>query len=220
MKRLFPVLVASVLALLMGGCANMGDPSRNFSTVVLDAGHGGYDSGANPRQRGKEKELTLDLVQRINRRLRTAGIRTVLTRNRDAFIPLAYRSNISNRIRGAIFVSIHFNYSPRTAISGIETYYYKSADRDFAVAMETGAVSATRANRRGVIRNDFYVLRTNRNPAVLIECGYLTNWAESARCNNPAYREKLAEGIARAIIKRKATPSGGGGAAGSNRSGD
>lgn len=211
-NRVALLIVLAAAGLFLGGCANMGDPSRNFSTVILDAGHGGYDSGASPRGRGREKELTLDVVRRIERKLKAAGINTVLTRNRDAFVALYTRSAISNQRRGAIFVSIHFNYSPRTGISGIETYYYKAQDRDFAIAMESGAVSRTGANRRGIIREAFYVLRTNRNPAVLIECGYLTNWSESARCQSEAYREQLAEGIAQAIIKRRAPGAASGGA--------
>src|SRR6476646_4263463 len=74
------------------------------TTVVIDAGHGGFDRGGIPGQRIGEKNLTLDVAQRLQRTLQSDGYRVVMTRNSDVFLPLPTRVAIGNSNRGAIFV--------------------------------------------------------------------------------------------------------------------
>src|SRR5256714_14362972 len=95
-------------------------------TVVIDAGHGGYDRGGVPGQRISEKDKTLDVAQRLKRILQASGYRVIMTRDSDVFIPLGTRVSIANAYRGATFVSIHFNCASRSGANGIETYYYRS----------------------------------------------------------------------------------------------
>src|SRR5436189_5883643 len=99
------------------------DTSRSFRTVVVDAGHGGKDNGAYRRFGGAEKIATLDVAQRLDRKLRESQMQTVMTRSSDAFISLDERVAIENSQKNAIFVSIHFNDSRRRGIHGFETYY-------------------------------------------------------------------------------------------------
>src|SRR5438477_1281274 len=94
-------------------------------TVVIDAGHGGFDRGGVPYQKIGEKNLTLDVAQRLRRVLQSQGYRTVMTRDSDVFITLGQRVAIANSQGNAIFVSIHFNSAPRWSANGIETYYYR-----------------------------------------------------------------------------------------------
>src|SRR4030088_2661043 len=82
-------------------------------TVVIDAGHGGFDRGGVPYQRIGEKNLTLDVAQRLKRVMQASGYRVIMTRDSDVFIPLGTRVAIANSNRNAIFVSIHFNSAPR-----------------------------------------------------------------------------------------------------------
>src|SRR5689334_1232163 len=110
---------------LLGGCATVAtNTSHTFSTVVVDAGHGGKDSGAWRRSGPPEKVIALDVALRVNEKLRDSQLKTVLTRNNDVFIPLDTRVAIGNQQDNAIFVSIHFNDSRRSGVQGFETYYH------------------------------------------------------------------------------------------------
>src|SRR5438477_12197909 len=84
-----------------------------FTTVVIDAGHGGFDHGGIPGQRVSEKDMTLDVAQRLKSVLAASGYRVVMTRDSDVFVPLGTRTAIANSNRNAIFVSIHFNSATR-----------------------------------------------------------------------------------------------------------
>lgn len=94
-----------------------------FDTVVLDAGHGGDDEGARGAHGVVEKELVLDVARRVRALLRDAGLRVVLTRDRDAYVPLEQRTTIANQARGDLFISIHANAAPARAARGIETFF-------------------------------------------------------------------------------------------------
>src|SRR3954453_7395280 len=106
------------------GTAFIRPPERHepFSVVVLDPGHGGQDSGAIVGE-AVEKNLTLDVAQRIDRMLQGEGMATMMTRSGYAYASLAERPALTNRIPDCIMVSIHFNEGNKKVASGIETYY-------------------------------------------------------------------------------------------------
>jgi N-acetylmuramoyl-L-alanine amidase len=95
--------------------------SGSGATVVIDAGHGGYDRGGIPGQTVADKEMTLDVAQRLKKVLAASGYRVVMTRDGDVFVPLGTRVAIANSYSNAIFVSIHFNSAKRSGAGGIET---------------------------------------------------------------------------------------------------
>jgi N-acetylmuramoyl-L-alanine amidase len=191
-----------VFCLLLAGCATqVKNTSRSFRTVVIDAGHGGHDSGALSRRGSAEKHAALDVSLRLEQKLRDAGLRTVMTRETDRFVPLDTRAAISNRQQNAIFVSIHFNHAKSRRARGVETYY--NHPYAFSLARNIQNHLVTVAPDRGVHRAKFRVLRKNRYPAVLVECGFLSHAAEAARCGTPAYRERLASEIATAILNQR-----------------
>jgi len=170
-------------------------------TVVIDPGHGGHDAGGIPGNLACEKTLALDVAQRLACILQERGVKTVLTRHDDTFIPLPERAAIANAHRDALFVSIHFNSALRRGAEGFETYYFNSQAAGIAARVETNLVALHSGENRGVKRRPYYVLRKTHIPAVLAECGFLTNPEEAARCRQPEYREKLALAIANAIVK-------------------
>jgi N-acetylmuramoyl-L-alanine amidase len=170
--------------------------------VVIDAGHGGHDRGGIPGQRISEKVMALDVAQRLRSNLRAAGFQTVMTRSSDTFIPLGTRATIANRYRNAIFVSVHFNSAKRVGANGIETYYYGSRSAGLAASIHHRVVRAAGTEDRHVRRRGFYVLRKTRIPAVLVECGFLTNPAEGNRAKLASHRQKLADAIAAGISAR------------------
>src|ERR1700747_3676878 len=108
---------------------------RPSTIVVIDAGHGGFDRGGIPGQRIAEKTMTLDVAQRLRAVLQASGYRVVMTRDNDVFLPLGTRVAIANSYRDAIFVCIHFNATPRSSASGIETYFYSSQSLGLASAI-------------------------------------------------------------------------------------
>jgi N-acetylmuramoyl-L-alanine amidase len=180
--------------------------STTFTCVVLDAGHGGHDSGARSRRGLLEKDITLDVVRRLAPKLRAAGLRTVLTRDSDSFIPLDKRVDISERELSAVFLSVHFNDAGRRKVSGMESYYFSEESRRFSQRLVATLSRVTGAPDRGSRTARFRVLRNNLNPAVLVECGYLSSRAEAALLADPKYREKIANALAEAIVKQRGGP--------------
>jgi N-acetylmuramoyl-L-alanine amidase len=174
-------------------------------TIVIDAGHGGYDRGGVPGQRISEKDKTLDVAQRLKRILQADGYRVIMTRDSDVFIPLPTRVAIANAQRGASFVSIHFNCASRAGANGIETYYYRSDSASLAQSIHRNVLSGAPTENRGIRRRGFYVLRRTAIPSVLVECGFLTNPTEGSLALTANYRQKLAEQIARGINRQPAS---------------
>lgn len=193
-------LALCALILLLPGCAGMGDRSRSFTTVIIDAGHGGHDYGTRASRPLPEKSAALDVALRLEPKLRAAGYKTVMTRKGDYFVGLDDRVAISNRQSNAVFVSIHFNEARRKRyISGAEVYYHSASSERLARHMLQHIARVPGSKARFVKQARFRVLRNNKNPAILIEGGYFSNSAEAARFSKADQREKLADEIARAL---------------------
>ena len=171
--------------------------------VIIDPGHGGFDRGGMPGQRIPEKGLALDTARRLRRVLAGTRVRPIMTRSSDVFVPLDVRTAIANRYAGrkAVFVSIHYNAGERVGAYGIETYYNNARARPLAIDVERRVIKAMDSMDRGVWQRGFFVLRRNRLPAILVECGFLTNPDEARRALDPLYRQRTAEAIARAILE-------------------
>jgi len=191
------------------------------TTVVLDPGHGGHDNGAISKY-GYEKNFALDVALRARKLLEAEGFKVVMTRATDVFIPLEQRPAVANHIPNSIFVSIHFNSSstnldargfeifsiaPRGAPS---TNDIVPRERDLreepgnAVDLPSGALAGSVFHAllgqvpmvdRGVKCARFAVLRLCTQPAILIECGFVSNNAESTLISSSAWREHVANAI-------------------------
>jgi N-acetylmuramoyl-L-alanine amidase len=201
------LLVASA-CILLSSCGTgpeirVKNTTRTFTTVVVDAGHGGKDNGAFRRFGGAEKNATLDVATRLAAKLRESQFRVVMTRAGDVFIPLDERAAISNRQRNAIFVSVHFNDSGRRGIRGFETYYHSSVARNLAYRIQQQLMTLPGAVNRGVKTANFRVLRKAAYPAVLVECGFLSNRNEGAGARSASRRDDLADKIAEAIVDER-----------------
>jgi N-acetylmuramoyl-L-alanine amidase len=195
--------VASLAACSTVGSSGFKNTSKTFSTVVVDAGHGGKDSGAFRRYGPPEKVVALDVAQRLERKLRESQIKTVMTRDSDVFIPLNDRVVMQNKQKNAVFVSIHFNDSRKRRVRGIETYYHSGASFDLANRIQQKLMTIPNSSNGGVHTADFRVLRLAKCPAVLVECGYLSNRAEGNQARDWEYRELLADRIAEAIVEQR-----------------
>ncbi len=189
------------------GASRTSQSNSPSTTVVIDAGHGGFDRGGIPGQRIPEKEMTLDVAQRLKTLLAANGYRVVMTRDSDVFVPLTARVAIANSYGNAIFVCIHFNSAKRMGAGGIETYFFSRESLPLASAIHYYVAGGAPSSNRGVRRRGFYVLRKTSVPSVLVECGFLTNPTEGEYVQTSTYRQKLAEEIAAGVRGRNSVGS-------------
>jgi N-acetylmuramoyl-L-alanine amidase len=197
-------LVARASLFLLFSLMFSGTGVAEPSVVVIDPGHGGHDRGGIPGQHLAEKVFTLDTAKRLARVLRNhTAIKVVLTRSDDTFVSLKERTNIANQYAGhnALFVSIHFNAGLREGAYGIETYYNNQRGYRLAILVHPRVIQAMDSIDRGIRHRGYRVLRKNRLPAILVECGFLTNRAEAARITDAHTRERLARAIADGILR-------------------
>jgi N-acetylmuramoyl-L-alanine amidase len=198
--------------------------SRKIDTVILDPGHGGVDNGASNRW-GSEKSFTLAVATSARQQLTAAGYKVEMTRSSDKAISLEERAVFANRFQNAIFISIHFNWSG--AAEGLESYALAPAgvvsnaalDREAATANVqwcqgnaqdeqnialAAAVHASVLSRlsmfdRGIKHSRFHVLRNVKIPAVLVECGFLSNASEGQRIATAQFQQQVGAAIAQAV---------------------
>jgi len=174
-----------------------GNGSLKGMTIVVDAGHGGHDSGA-PGKKSLEKNHALDIAKRLTRYLRSMGARVLMTRDDDTFISLQGRVAFANSHKADIFISVHLNSFNNTA-GGTETYYYTSHSKALANEVQRSLAAASGLSNRGVKTARYYVIRHTNMPAVLTESCFISNPHEEDLVMQPGYRDKLARGMAQGI---------------------
>jgi N-acetylmuramoyl-L-alanine amidase len=211
MPRLIRRAFALALPSLLAACATAPvgvtkNTSKTFNTVVVDAGHGGKDNGAYRRFGGAEKIATLDVAKRLERKLHESQLKTVMTRSTDVFISLDQRVAIENAAKNSIFVSIHFNDSRKRGIHGFETYYHSTSAAELANRIQAKLLTIQHSANRGVHTANFHVLRLATYPAVLVECGFLSNRREGGGARDSEFRELLSDKIAEAIVEQRYGP--------------
>jgi len=196
-----------------------------LKTIVLDAGHGGHDSGATSIY-GKEKDFTLDVVLRARKLLQEKGFIVYLTRSRDVFISLEARVRMANRFRNGLFISVHFNKSNNPGASGIETYalaprgvpsmdeasvrvsdlrQHPGNARDpenitLATLIHSAMLKNLRLYDRGIKRARFVVIRDITIPGVLLEGGFVNHPLDGRTMTTPAYRQRMAQSIVEGVL--------------------
>ncbi|MBF2098774.1 MAG: N-acetylmuramoyl-L-alanine amidase, partial [Gloeomargaritaceae cyanobacterium C42_A2020_066] len=188
-------------------------PAGRF-TVLVDPGHGGPDPGAVGRGGLREAEVVLDIARRVARLLEQQGVRAVLSRQADVDLDLAPRVALAERVNATLFVSIHANAlsMARPDVNGVETFAYQTGNW-LARSIQKNVVQTTGATDRGVRTARFYVLRQTSMRAALVEVGFVTGEWDAARLRTPAYRQQVALGIARGVLRylvnlQQATPAG------------
>lgn len=178
---------------------------KGFRTVIIDAGHGGKDSGAtSPFTQQKEKDLALDTAKRIGRAL-GSDFKVLLMRSDDSFIDLDERVVRADRSGAAVLISMHYNSGPSNC-HGPETYYWRVDSHGLATRLQQAMsrVSPTGNSCRGLVRRRIRLTRNPQIPCVLLEGGYLSSSTESRCVGDANYRQKLATAIASAIRTQSA----------------
>lgn len=194
--------------------------------VVLDPGHGGKDQGTHMPSGAEEKDIVLDIAKRARVHLANAGVKVYLTRHNDRYLELTERCAKASDWNADLFISIHVNSAGNPEARGPETFvltapgYYSTSDggdeppdrerykgHQFNGAnlllgyhVQRAVLDKTEATDRGIRHARFVVLREAPCPAALVECGFLTHPEEGGLLQDPAYREKLAQGITRGVL--------------------
>lgn len=183
-------------------CASSGMAGK-YTTVILDAGHGGRDRGA--KWGGvSEAYLNLKVAQKVEALLKAKRIPVKMTRRSDVYLSLSQRAAIANKYRDAIFVSIHFNAHSNTSIKGVETFYASAKGKKIAANIQSRVSRYTKTRNRGIKYGIRYaVLNQTKCPAVLVECGFISNSYERSRCAQSWYQSLAARGIVEGIIKSR-----------------
>ena len=175
------------------------------AVIVLDAGHGGWDPGKTGTNGVNEKELNLAVTEKLAEYLEMGGAEVILTRPSDEALgngkqtDMAERKRIANESGADILVSIHQNAFPSAKAKGAQVFYHNSSEKGKILAecvQENLKKRVDGSNRRQAKENDsYYILRTTEIPAVIVECGFLSNYEEEKLLNDTDYQEKLAWAI-------------------------
>jgi N-acetylmuramoyl-L-alanine amidase len=189
-----------------------GPPGPGAPLVVLDAGHGGKDSGAVGVTGVLEKDVNLGVTLGVDKLLRGVGLRTLLTRDSDTYPTLEERVQIANQASASLFVSVHNNAagSGDPDAIGTETFFsgspekFSAEGKKLAQSIQRNLLAAIGSVDRGArtwYGGELYVLGNTKMTAALTEVGFLTNAVEEAKLKDPAYQERAARGIARGILE-------------------
>ena len=192
-------------------------------TIFLDPGHGGRDSGAY-YYNVAEKDLNMQVYRKLRKKLEELGYKVLTSRDSDIDVDfITERSRMVNKTNSDIFISIHFNAtgSAYSKSSGIQTYSYSdepdypskinpywhnhpdrmSESKRLAAAIHSSLLAETGAKDAGLLESSFAVLRETAKPAVLLELGYMDNFAENQQIRDSHYQDKLVAGIVKGIQK-------------------
>lgn len=201
--------------------------SENWRVVILDPGHGGQDPGASDSHRGlEEKNITLELAQRVRAILQKYNVDARLTRSSDQTTELDQRCILANRCGADLFVSIHLNAAANSDSSGIQTHIlppagcpitesafvgtrdrvafpgnrHDEANMVLGYYLQRSLIKYTQLEDRGVRRSRFYVIRNVNCPAALVECGFISSRNDRPKIMTSAYRDNVVRGIAEGIL--------------------
>ena len=184
-------------------------------TVVLDSGHGGFDPGKESSDGILEKHINLAIAERLKELLEKEGIRVVMTRTDDNGLYTESDSNkkiadmkkrcaIIDAAKADIVVSIHQNSYHEENVFGAQVFYYKtSTEGEKAAAVIQEALQEVNPeNTKKIKANDtYYLLKKTEVPTVIVECGFLSNYAEAEKLVSEDYQKKLAEAVTKGILQ-------------------
>lgn len=189
-------------------------PARPPRTVIIDAGHGGEDGGAVGVTGLVEKDLNLDIAKRLCTLLEADGVRVIMTRTEDVLLydrgadyqgrkkvlDLAARQAIGDAHPDAIFISLHANTFPEEVYHGLQVWYSPNSEQSVLLAKSirdsvVGTLQPDNHRQSKQAGSNIFLLHKLQIPAVLVECGFLSNPAECNDLEDPAYRDRLAHAL-------------------------
>ncbi len=221
------VALFSILGSILGGSivfdlfsvVDADAEKSKYKTVIIDAGHGAPDGGTSAPDGTLEKDLNLQIALKTKEILKFMGINTVLTRTDDNSIhdasantirekkisDIKNRLNIMNNTENSVFVSIHQNHFSQSKYNGTQVFYSKNNpnSRNLAESIRKSVINDLQPKNSREIKqsgSDIYLLYHAQIPAVMVECGFLSNPEDTQNLKNEEYQRKLAFIIALGII--------------------
>ncbi|MBZ4663327.1 MAG: N-acetylmuramoyl-L-alanine amidase [Caloramator sp.] len=211
--------LAIILTVTIGIILYIKLPVWGFNTnkvVIIDAGHGGIDPGAIGRDGTIEKDINLNIAQKLKGYLEDAGYTCVMIREIDEGLYSEYgrirdkknedlrnRKQFIKKYKADLFVSIHLNFFPESQYYGAQVFYPKNDTESEKIAkliQQELIKTLNRGNKREAKgTNDIYVIRDNQIPSILIECGFLSNYEEEQLLKSEIYQNKIAWAIFKGI---------------------
>lgn len=187
-------------------------PLQDFA-ILIDPGHGGKDPGAvdgfSAAERDKintrEADVNLAVGLLLYNSLIAQGARATMTRSSNWYPTLQQRCDMANKFGANLFISLHCNSGPSSAV-GIETLYLPTSTngKRLAELVQQELIKATRAPNRGVKgRADLYILKHTNMPAIIVEMGFISNPGEEAKLDTKQFQQKVADAIVKAVIRYK-----------------
>ena len=183
-------------------------------TIVIDSGHGGRDNGCSGKNGSVESEINLNISRKLKTYLETLGIRIVMTRSdgnglykADAenykLSDMEKRIEIINNAKPDMVISIHQNSFADSSQRGAQAFYREGDDlsMEFATSIQSQLLSQLPSARMEANDGDYYILNECTVPAVIVECGYLTNGEEELLLMNEEYQSKVAYAIMCGVVK-------------------
>lgn len=224
-KRFLPQLAVILTLCIMSGIGMVYEKTAPAAAsaklplkVIIDAGHGGFDGGAMAHDGTVEKDINLLIAKRVCSLLRLQGIEVIMTRTEDSgtednsSVAIAKRkkSDLQNRLKmmsdnpDAVYVSIHLNKFTTSAANGAQVFYTKNFDeaRVLGDCIQQSIVYFLQPENDRVIKQgtqSTYLLKNAKVPAVIVECGFLSNKTELARLKTQEYQSQMAFCIASGI---------------------
>jgi N-acetylmuramoyl-L-alanine amidase len=181
----------------------------NSFVIIVDAGHGGQDSGSTTKDGISEKELTLSIALQIQKAGKEKGISVILTRTEDASLGLKERAALSEKFSADLFISLHVNSDPGdNSKSGIDCFIAENnpayeESRNFSTLLMHELQTMNGITVNDTKTSHFSVLKNNRIPAVVIELGYLSNTSDFKFINSDNNQKVIADKIVSSILKYK-----------------
>lgn len=187
------------------------EPTIKGKTIVIDPGHGGYDPGAVGVTGLQEKEVNLDIANRVQEILTDMGVNVIMTRSDDTYVSLSGRAATANNANADAFVAIHANSSTSASLGGTSTYYYapssnqelysQQAQRSSLASKVQSQLAQNLGLRNiGTLQANFAVIRETDMPSILVETAFLSNSNEEALLKDDAFRDKVAQAIAQGLV--------------------
>lgn len=168
--------------------------------IVIDAGHGGRDSGAIGIDGTYEKDIVANTASQVASTLRAYGATVIETRNSDYYLSLDQRIAISNSYHTHAFISIHYNAFPVMSAQGLNTFYSGSEGRNLASNVHASLASTLPLNNRGIVPANYKVLQRTSAPAILLELGFLTSPYDMSVIRSDGHEQQVAEAVANGLL--------------------
>ena len=205
-------IIVLLMVIITGACITVKKQNAvntmlpiDSKVVILDAGHGGWDPGKTGTKGDNEKNINLQITQKLKQYLEQGGAIVYVTRDTDEALgakkgeDMKERKRIANESQGDIFVSIHQNAFPKGSAKGAQVFYHKQSEEGKKLAEEIQKSLkkyVDSENTREIKENtNYYILKKTELPSALVECGFLSNLEEEQKLNTQEYQEKIAWAI-------------------------